>query len=397
MRFLKNALLALGATAIALALIELLIFPRLLETMPSNVIPMTQDFGAVLAQSSKAGLIPRDYIMLTGDSYAEGHGDAWRGSRPGSREPYASAHFIAEHLGRDVISVGRGGWGSTNAALAPANFLWESRRSLVYRVEPPAAIFYYVFEGNDFEDNLHWARFGMGTDLSQRSYTLAEIVALVARYREATGRLPNRLTMLAQSNLPAVLFMMKALDLQVWQVMRYWAGLRPPLIPAPLPDDDKLLAAIGGKLLAVPNRLHRPPRISDAAVQNSVLVLQASAQTLLAENPGATVMVVYIPSPLMSYDMVTDDKARRDDLARAAERSVHLRRSVCEVARELGIAFVDVTPTIRRATRKQLLHGPIDWSHLSLDGYSLLGSTVAEAYAARGRADTAVTCEPAPL
>src|SRR5262249_21639042 len=134
MTVVRNLLLVLAAIVLAMAAIELLLFPYLLRGMPTNLLAMTQEFGNVLAQSSKADVVPQDYIVITGDSYAEGHGDALTTARPGTREPYASAHFIAGRLGRDVVTVGRGGWGSTNAALGPGTLVRESQMSLFYRV-----------------------------------------------------------------------------------------------------------------------------------------------------------------------------------------------------------------------------------------------------------------------
>src|SRR5262249_9332849 len=154
---------------------EVALFPFVLTTLSSSVIlTVTDEFARQLGQSSKAGLVPRDYILITGDSYAEGLGDTLAEVGPHSRQDYASAHVIAEQLGRDVVNVGRRGWGNTNASLAPAMFVARGRMSLLYPVAPPVALFYYFYEVNDFDDNLRWARLGYGVDLGVRPYTLAD-------------------------------------------------------------------------------------------------------------------------------------------------------------------------------------------------------------------------------
>jgi len=70
-----NALLAIAATILtylaaeaAFSLIGLRYLPlRLQADLPADI--------CVFAQSSKAGVLPRDPVVLLGDSYAQGYGD----------------------------------------------------------------------------------------------------------------------------------------------------------------------------------------------------------------------------------------------------------------------------------------------------------------------------------
>ena len=100
----KNALLIAAATAFGIFLVEAFAFPVLLSTMSANMAGLTQDFARQLAQSSKAGIVPRDYVMLTGDSYAEGLGDALR-ERGVSLLPAGATDVQGEFAAGDTVEL----------------------------------------------------------------------------------------------------------------------------------------------------------------------------------------------------------------------------------------------------------------------------------------------------
>lgn len=125
----------------------------------------------VLAQSSKRGAIPRDYVAIVGDSYALGAGD-WlvevrrRLRRSGQRwanPGFGSQHALRESLGRDVVSLGRAGAGNLSGWLAhPVSWIRFTHGSLLCRAGPPDLIVAYFYAGNDLGDNLgelrRWGR-----------------------------------------------------------------------------------------------------------------------------------------------------------------------------------------------------------------------------------------------
>jgi hypothetical protein len=66
----------------------------------------------VFAQSSKHGVVPREPIVLLGDSYAQGSGE-WLFEPDSNRNgSFHSGHIIQELTGRDVITIGQAGAGS---------------------------------------------------------------------------------------------------------------------------------------------------------------------------------------------------------------------------------------------------------------------------------------------
>lgn len=112
-------LLSLFTTGLLWAVVESA-FPQLVRFIPLSLQQNLPPSVRLLAQSSKRGLVPRDYTALLGDSYAEGEGD-WRlGIDGGSNPPFHSAHLLRDGGLGDVISFGRSGAGSLSGiALIP--------------------------------------------------------------------------------------------------------------------------------------------------------------------------------------------------------------------------------------------------------------------------------------
>src|SRR5437868_3444795 len=72
---LANAALVLLSLAVTYLAASFFVFRVLIGHLPINLRPHFPDLAEVFAQTSKAGTVPRDYLALLGDSYAEGQGD----------------------------------------------------------------------------------------------------------------------------------------------------------------------------------------------------------------------------------------------------------------------------------------------------------------------------------
>jgi hypothetical protein len=138
--------------------IELLFFRVIFPTANPGVRPHLHETPGVLAQSTKIGFAPRDYIAILGDSMAEGLGDALLAAGQNQARAFHAAHVIPDLTGRDVVSFGRGGSGSAEGLVRqPARILQGSRCLSFPTIEEPRQIFAYLYEGNDNQDNLAFA------------------------------------------------------------------------------------------------------------------------------------------------------------------------------------------------------------------------------------------------
>jgi len=156
---LVNFSVALVATIVSYFLIEALFFRVILPVADPSVRPQLPETPGVLAQSSKAHFVPRDYVAILGDSFAEGLGDALLAAGNNEARAFHAAHVIHDLTGRDVVSFGRGGAGSAEGLVRqPAHILAGSRCLMFPTIEDPDRIFAYFYEGNDIQDNLAFGR-----------------------------------------------------------------------------------------------------------------------------------------------------------------------------------------------------------------------------------------------
>jgi hypothetical protein len=117
-----------------------------------------------------------------------------------------------------------------------------------------------------------------------------------------------------------------------------------------------------------------------------LFVLEESMRHATRFFTGAKFLLVYIPSPLVAYDLEAtnvrvappDGTGRAYAVSEIYRKSDDLCRHVALVASRLGSSFLDLRPYARQGAREHPLHGPNDWHHFNRRGYEILGRAVAE-------------------
>ena len=123
--FAVNLLVFTCSSAIVIALLEVT-FPWIQESIPVHLRRHIPYPYGVLSQPTKRSFVPKDYVALFGDSYAEGVGDWFL------EEGKSSVDILAHESNQDAITFGRSGASSiTGVVLKPLIAL----RRLRYRVE----------------------------------------------------------------------------------------------------------------------------------------------------------------------------------------------------------------------------------------------------------------------
>jgi hypothetical protein len=377
-RALGSGLLVLLGLAAVLIPFEFLYVPRVLERATLDDRARFSPLMQVLSQSSKRSLVPERYVLLVGDSYAEGFGD-WLESSDRSRNgAHHSAHVIHERLGRDVLSYGKGGVGSIpGLALVPARWDRALRR---FGLAPPDHVVVYFYEGNDLNDDLRYLRrhHEGGADdprLESPAHVDRFIRAEVDEYLFDKWLVDLALT-------PAYLeaLLRVALVRLGFEEDAAAAGRRPQR------RAHVNFARVGGRRVEIPDWLQGPAlELTPAELERSLLVTQRSLAFLLERYAGVPVHLVRLPSPLSSYEMLGDQVSSqtsegREPLQPTAKIEAHaaaIGAALAGFARERGIPFLDLLPDVRAATRERILHGPRDWRHFSREGYTLVGNAVA--------------------
>src|SRR3954453_4634068 len=154
---LGNALLLIISVGATYLVASFVIFRFLLPHLSFNLHPHFPDVAEVFAQTSKAGTVPRDYVALLGDSYAEGQGDGLLAANGDRAKLLHSAHVLHRLTGRDVISLGIGGAGFVQAMGRQPSRILRDGCFLYPRLDPPRRMLVYFYEGNDLDENRYIA------------------------------------------------------------------------------------------------------------------------------------------------------------------------------------------------------------------------------------------------
>jgi len=367
----SNALLVLASTLLCYVAMEYAMFRVALPYLPVDVRPHLPDTVDVLAQTSKAGYLPHDYVALLGDSYAEGLGD-WLLDVGGDRtKPHHTADVIRQATGRDVVSFGKGGAGSAEGiVLRPARVFPSYHCSVFPAFEVPRQMFVYFYEGNDIEDNAYFL-----TKVEGRYHSMdgAAVDGYLAEEYAASS--PWH----CHWQLADFMFTMASF------AFRYHVlGLPVDNCGTEAPRANRL--AVGERTVEAP-ALQGPALLDEdeRPIRAGMDVLAHSLTWLRRRFPGVPVELVYVPAALSIYRLEGDSVAYciGSNVVRTAPtalvgRNHDLMRDLArDIAAAQGIPFTDATPALRAAASANLVHGPRDWDHLNEIGYRTLGSLIA--------------------
>lgn len=377
-----NSAIAVIATIVCYLVLETLFFRVLLPEMRFNVRPFLPETPGALVQISKAGYVPRHYIAILGDSYAEGVGDDMLVTRGNEAKSFQAANVIYERTSRDVVSFGQGGAGSAEAYVRlPTRAIMGSRCLVFPTIEDPGQIFAYFYEGNDIEENLTFrrrvaAKYGRDDASAIDKYLVEEYGTFASwRCHFYLGDNVSRMVRFVNE------YYVKHTDpFSTSQTSRNTFLINEADAPAP---------SVLGPALA-----DSPKDIADA-----LLVFDRSLAWLRQRFPQAATEVVYIPSPLSTYRLAAPRAAylsiedtgyhdRETAAARVAANSDLLCNRTREIAIQHGMGFIDARPALRSAAATRAIHGPIDWLHLNHAGYQVLGDFLTSRLPDAGPRDT---------
>lgn len=401
--FLASSLLLIGVMEV--------IFPRILNKIPLAMHPGLDPGVGVLAQTSKKSVVPRDYVALVGDSNAVGVGD-WlkeviNKNRYRLTSPdYNTSHLIYRRTGMDVISLGGPGAGSLGgivdrpiSALNYLNSIWA------FELEKPKMILVYFYEGNDLNDNLRDfnARYLGNYDpaLLRDPSVFKEFIQ-----KMVIEKSPLYNTDFPLKNLIFTRYLIKGMkngwreiEKDIHQIKGsynefFGEGKDSP--PAPegsqpvaVPPQRYNIAMVAGKEVVLPNHLQGPAmELSEEEIKRTLCIFEQSLDYMADFFKESEIGVVYIPSPLSSYEMASPVLSVQSYLGRGdqfkseavTERSRMISREIEKIAVSRNLVFLDAGRSIRQAAREEVIHGPRNWKHLNKKGYHVLADAVMAAF-----------------
>jgi lysophospholipase L1-like esterase len=371
--FLANWSIALVSTIVSYFIIEAFFFRVIFPVSDASVRPHLPETPGILAQSTKAGFVPHDYVAILGDSMAEGLGDALLAAGNNEARAFHAAHVVRDLTGRDVVSFGRGGSSSAEGLVRqPARILGGSHCLIFPTVEDPSRIVAYFYEGNDIQDNLAFAakvaqKFGR-SDSQAIDRFLSEDYAPFASWR-------------------CHLYLFDiASRMSRFFYKYYYVGVDPYQFQY-TPGGSGLLVA--GSTIDAPAPLDGPAiEVSDAGIRSGITVFERSLSWLKARFPNVPITVAYVPTALSIYQLTgpsyrysieprDDGKSDWATVAQIARNSDLICNQVRAASAHNAVGFLDTRPALREAASKQLLHGPMDWVHFNEQGYRALGRALA--------------------
>lgn len=377
------------ALAVGYLLLEVALLPWFAGVAPLRLSSRLPAPMYVLGESSKSGLLPRDWVLVLGDSFAGGYGD-WltEALTQAGRPPFQATHVVHERTGRDVLSLGTGGADniSSTAFLASKRFAALRRVGLC----DPSDVLVYFYEGNDLNDDLRLARRHFGLEQQGLDgYSDADLDLWIHSRARAGFWAGLSGTLFAPYMLANVL----GGKTQGGTDGETKNELRLSQKPFPAPPDANVFAA-GEWYAHLPGEGRGPALDLNAEeLELALRMLAGSLRWTRQRFEGARVALVYIPSPMSCYEFSSprvrvksyEDREPLYDSAALMPRSDELRVRVEHIAGEAGFGWIDATPRLREAARGELLHGPKDFGHFNRAGYTLLGEILAEGLSAARR------------
>jgi hypothetical protein len=367
-----NTLLVLVSTIFGYLIVEFVFFRIFLANVKFDIRAHLPETAEVLVQNSKADFVPRNYIALLGDSYAEGVGDWLLNNRGNEALPFSPADVLHSLTGRDVASFGRGGSSSAEGLVRqPARILAGSQCLIFPTLSEPEQILAFFYAGNDIQDNLRFlgkvrGRYGNNDTASVDKY-LAEQYA----------------------NLPFFQCHLYLGD-TIGRMARFayeYRNFKPSDLTPRGNGENKLIVA--GKEIAAPSPLAASAmEIDDRGIYAGMMVFDRSLAWLRRRFAKSPITVVYIPSALAIYHksgstVIYRIEPEEANLSGTATPEAIDRRSdwICtlvrDVARKHGTGFLDARPALRAIAAEKLIHGPVDWDHLNELGYRTLAGFLA--------------------
>ena len=159
------------------------------------------------------------------------------------------------------------------------------------------------------------------------------------------------------------------------------------------------IALINEKKVPLPMHLQAPPLLylneleknaglTDQTLKESMYVFKKSLAQLVVFFPKSDIKIVYIPSPLSSYTIISPIVSYRGwmqinnfiEAIVITKRHMELCKTIQDITSAHNISFINTTKSLREAASKEFIHGPHDWDHFNKKGYEALFTDIAEIF-----------------
>ena len=119
-----------------------------------------------------------------------------------------------------------------------------------------------------------------------------------------------------------------------------------------------------------------------------IYVFERALAALVEFFPQTEIKVVFIPSPLSSYQVTSPKVSYRGmvgnkgliETAIIKKRHVKICEAIKTISLAHGASFLNTTKSLRRGASQEFIPGPVDWDHFNKAGYEALSTDIAEVF-----------------
>jgi hypothetical protein len=176
-------------------------------------------------------------------------------------------------------------------------------------------------------------------------------------------------------------------DLVKWTIQtRVLHAQVDPVEPDPPTTRTRInLVVTGGREVDIPDGLQSPAlELSEDEIRIAMFTFQSALKYLKEALPETRILVVYLPSPLASYEISSatvsvqtyEGRSPLYPSSKVGQRSDEICGRAADAAAELGVQFLDSRPFVRQTASRVFVHGPQDWKHFNRNGYEALARAV---------------------
>ena len=382
-----NFLLTITMLLLTLLSVEYVVEHYLIQLMPIKFQFSLPHGLSVTSQSSKQNRIPKNYIAIVGDSYAQGKGDWLLSNDPNANEAFHSAHVLNKLTDRDVITFGRSGAsnieGWVREPIAKYAFI---HNKIDADFAKPDIVLAYFYAGNDLTENVLQTKASFIPQFTEAAlsdlnawdtYFAREVKERkVAPYSNQLGNTG----WLVRSVFKIIKNEFKANDKVKDETSIF--------VHNPIGEINRVW--IGGQAVGIPDGLQSPSlELNHDETELGLLVLNQSLRYLKQYFKDSRIVIVYIPSVLESYNIASEtvsissietshEVLKRNVYSKAelSQRSDEIANSVKTAAMANNIDFLDARPQVKAAATLDKIHGPKDWRHFNRKGYEALSLAI---------------------
>ncbi len=406
----KNIALLFASIFLFIFILEIF-FTKVLNKLPLKFHGLINPRLFALVQSSKNSVIPENYIALVGDSNAAGIGEFYEAQKNNTLDNpgFHSAHFIHQKTRLDVISFGAAGSGSLRGLVAePINQYLYINSRLAFSLEQPKKILVYFYAGHDLDNNVKKVEYYFKDlyDINQiyhpeyfrnfieeaivKNHPLPNSGSVWSNFIFSEFMVGGIKNLYNQYTIEKDTVNNNFFDLKTHNRNLQWDW--DLLSEYPLRTFSNI-AVIDEKEILLSSRTQTPSiEMSPEQIKLGFYVFEQSLQYLSEFFNKSEVIVIHIPSPLSVYKLVLPKGPLllQKILSQEGKYETRLKKiqnvgnATCleieRITNKQNIKFLDITHAFKNAGKMKIIHGRLDFNHLSKSGYELLSDSIIQSF-----------------